>query len=143
MTSSVFPDLNVWLALSTPDHQHFAPAWRWYTALPAETQLVFCRITQLGLLRLLTTRTVMGPATLTQVKAWDVFDRWLREGGAILIPEPPEVDSLFRRRTRAAQASPKDWADAYLAAFAHAAGLTLITFDKALAQKARGSVLLS
>jgi len=32
--------------------------------------------------------------------------------------------------------------DGYLAAFAMAAGIPLITFDRALAEKARGAVLL-
>ncbi len=34
-------------------------------------------------------------------------------------------------------------ASTYLAAFAETAGLTLVTLDKALAEKARGAVLLS
>ena len=142
MTSSVFPDVNVWLALSSPDHEHFLPAWNWYTALPDDAALFFCRITQLGLLRLLTTQIVMGAGTLTQAQAWETFDRWMEEGGAAIVAEPPELERAFRSRTHAMLASPKDWADAYLAAFAEAADLTLFTFDKALAKKAKGSVLL-
>jgi hypothetical protein len=37
----------------------------------------------------------------------------------------------FRARSRSRQASPKAWADAYLAAFAEASQLTLVTFDRA------------
>ncbi|MGO9339476.1 MAG: TA system VapC family ribonuclease toxin [Terracidiphilus sp.] len=143
MASLVFPDVNIWLALSSPDHQHFPVAWNWYKALPDETVLVFCRHTQLGLLRLLTTQSVMGPGTLTQVQAWVAFDRWLVDAGAEFADEPDGLESVFRSLSAAKQASPKEWADAYLAAFSLAAEVSLITFDRALAGKAKGAVLLN
>ena len=143
MTSSVFLDLNVWLALSSRDHRHFESAWAWYRNLPSRTVLLFCRITQLGLLRLLTTQIVMGQGTLTQEQAWEAYDRLLATAGAKFAEEPAGMESRFRSRSGAEQASPKEWADAYLAAFAEAAQLTLVTFDRALAGKAKGSVLLS
>jgi toxin-antitoxin system PIN domain toxin len=142
MTSSVFPDVNVWLALSSPDHQHFHAAWKWYRALPNDVVLSFCRITQLGLLRLLTTRSVMGKGALTQAQAWRAYDRWREAGGAEFADEPFDLEPNFRARSSAQQASPKEWADSYLAAFANSAQLTLVTFDQALAAKAKGAVLL-
>ncbi len=142
MTSSVFLDVNVWLALSTPDHQHFQAAWNWYMALPADCVPTFCRFTQFGLLRLLTTRSVMGPGTLTQEQAWQAYDRWIESAGAELADEPEGLELVFRSLSGAQQASPKEWADAYLAAFAEAAKLTLVTLDRALAAKAKGAVLL-
>jgi uncharacterized protein len=141
-TSSVFPDVNVWLALSSPDHEHFHSAWNWYATLPDATVLSFCRFTQLGLLRLLTTRAAMGAGTLTQAEAWDAYDFWLENGGAGFTNEPEGIEPHFRSRANTPQASPKDWADSYLAAFSLAAGSTLVTFDRALAGKARGAVLL-
>ncbi len=141
-TSSVFPDVNVWLALSTPDHQHFAVAWNWYMALSDESVLAFCRFTQLGLLRLLTTRSVMGQGTLTQAEAWQAYDRWIEAAGAEFAEEPDGLEPIFRSLSGTQQASPKEWADGYLAAFAEAAQLTLVTFDKALAAKVKGAALL-
>jgi hypothetical protein len=143
MTSSVFLDVNVWLALSSPDHEHFPSAWGWYTALPTSNRLVFCRFTQIAFLRLLTTVSVMGPGTLTQSQAWHAYDRWLREAAALFANEPSGLDPAFRSFSSAASVSPKAWADAYLAAFAEAANLTLVTFDRALASKASNSVLLA
>jgi len=134
--------VNVWLALSSPDHEHFQSAWFWYRMLPEGTVLLFCRITQLGLLRLLTTKAAMGLGTLTQVEAWQTYDRWIDSGGAKLVEEDAEVERLFRSNSNSVQVSPKAWADAYLAAFAEAADLTLVTFDRALAGKAKGAVLL-
>ena len=143
MTSSVFLDVNVWLALNSRDHKHFEPAWAWYKGLPPQTVLLFCRFTQLGLLRLLTTQSVMGQGTLTQGQAWSAYDRLLETAGAGFIDEPAGVESIFRPLSGGQKASPKEWADAYLAAFAEAANLKLVTFDRALAGKAKGAVLLS
>jgi len=143
MTSSVFLDVNVWLALSSPDHEHFPSAWSWYSALPNSTRLVFCRFTQIAFLRLLTTASVMGPGTLTQAEAWQTYDRWLRDAAALFANEPAGLGPAFRSHTSATSISPKTWADAYLAAFAQVASLTLVTFDRALAGKAPNSVLLA
>lgn len=143
MTSSVFPDVNVWLALSSRDHQHSSTAWNWYRALPDQTTLSFCRFTQLGYLRLLTTQSVMGQGTLTQADAWVAYDRWIEDAESQFIEEPAGLEAIFRSLTGSRLASPKDWADSYLAAFAEAAGLTLVTFDRALAGKANGTVLLA
>jgi len=140
--SSVFPDVNVWLALTSPDHEHFQSAWDWYRALPESTVLFFCRLTQLGLLRLLTTRAAMGPGTLTQAEAWQAYDRWLESGGAEFVAEAANIEASFRSNTNSSQASPKEWADAYLGAFSFTIGSRLVTFDRALAGKAKGAVLL-
>lgn len=142
MTSSVFPDVNVWLALSSPDHEHFQAAWTWYQALPEGTALLFCRHTQLGLLRLLTTRAAMGQGTLTQDQAWQAYDRWLGAGGAEFAEEAAGLEARFRLNSSASQASPKEWADAYLGAFAVTLSSPLVTFDRALAGKVKGAVLL-
>lgn len=141
-TLSVFPDVNVWLALSSRDHQHFSAAWNWYSAQPDQAVLIFCRFTQLGYLRLLTTQSVMGQGTLTQAQAWEAYDRWREDAGAEFAEEPVELESIFRSFTGAQKASPKEWADSYLAAFSAASEITLVTFDRALAGKVDGVVLL-
>ena len=84
----------------------------------------------------------MGQGTLTQAGAWKAYDRWIEDAGAKFAEEPAEMELVFRSMTGAAQASPKDWVDSYLAAFAESAELTLVTFDRALAAKAKGAVLL-
>jgi hypothetical protein len=140
MTLSVFPDVNVWLALATPGHIHHKDAKRWFESLD-EGDLLFCRFTQIGLLRLLTTAAVMGRDVLNQREAWQAYDKFVA-GGVRFLEEPPSLDDYFRRLTRHTSSSPKEWAYAYLAAFAIGGGLRLATFDKALAAKAQGSILL-
>ncbi len=141
MTSLVFPDINVWLALASSLHVHHQQAKRWYGSLEDE-DLVFCRFTQLGLLRLLTTQAVMGTATLTQRQAWHVYDAFLEDGGSRFLYEPRTLEDSFRTLSQRSSASPKDWADSYLAAFAHEIGAKLITFDKVLAARSKGAIVL-
>jgi predicted nucleic acid-binding protein len=52
------PDVNVWIALAAERHIHHLPARQWFNAIGDE-RLAFCRITQLGFLRLLTNKHVM------------------------------------------------------------------------------------
>jgi toxin-antitoxin system PIN domain toxin len=140
--SSLFPDVNVWLALTYEAHVHHAAAASWLAGAGRDARLFFCRITQLSLLRLLTTEAIMGKEVLHQRNAWRVYDRWLKDERIALLPEPAELDRSFRRFTRSRLASPKDWADSYLAAFASRARLTLVTFDQGLHRRVRQSILL-
>jgi len=142
MTSSVFPDLNVWIALTLRTHEHHATAWRWYRGLAETVDIVFCRFTQLGFLRLMTTQSVAGAFVLTQRQAWSAYDRWIVESDCIFEDEPFGLDIEFRAFSDQTRAHPKEWADSYLAAFAAARSMELVTFDRALAERARRSVLL-
>lgn len=142
MTSSLLPDINVWVALNFSRHEHHAAANRWYMRLPESDLLVFCRQTQLGLFRILSLAAVMQQDALTQRACWAIFNRWAGTGQVRWADEPRGLTDALRTATSADEVSPKMWMDAYLAAFAEAAGLRLVTLDKALAAKAKGSVLL-
>ena len=65
-------------------------------------------------------------------EAWSLWDRIWADDRISFLPEPEHIEKEFRSRTRLGSASPKVWADAYLLAFASAAGLKLVTFDRAL-----------
>jgi hypothetical protein len=134
--------VNVWLALAHEIHPHHPAAMAWDENLSGDTVLTFCRFTQLGLLRLLTNESAMRRDVLTQATAWDVYDGFLQTTRARFIDEPHGIDPLLRRHTKRDEVSTKQWADGYLSAFAIAAAMPLITFDRALAGKARGAVLL-
>jgi uncharacterized protein len=138
----LFPDVNVWIALAHEIHPHHPIARRWEQSLPNDAVLCFCRFTQLGLLRLLTNASAMSDDVMTQAEAWKVFDKFLSTSSAKLIEEPSGIDPLFRRLTDRKEVSTKQWADAYLAAFAEAAKITMVTFDHALAKQAKGAILL-
>src|SRR6185436_18261453 len=117
-TSSLFPDINVWVALTYEGHAHHANAVDWFATLSEDSSLVFCRFTQLGLLRLLTTAAVMGDEVMTQPQAWAAYDQWRQDPRVTLVDEPTEIETRFRALTRRRQPATKDWADSFLAAFA-------------------------
>jgi toxin-antitoxin system PIN domain toxin len=139
---SYFPDINVWIALSHEGHEHHIPAARWFDRL--DGNLHFCRITQLGFLRLLTHPTVMRESVRTQKQAWEIYDSLTRDPRVVFVSEPDslELENAFRRLTSSNRASAGQWPDAYLAAFAEASGLVLVTFDRGLRRFAPGTVLL-
>ncbi|MFP5275468.1 MAG: TA system VapC family ribonuclease toxin [Acidobacteriota bacterium] len=138
MNSLSFPDLNVWLALATAEHVHARLAHRWWDG--EEGAIAFCRLTQLGFLRLMTTAAAMDGKPLTVAAAWRVYDRFFEDDRVIFVPEPSAAELEFRKRAVGRIASPKVWADAWLLAFAQAAEGVLVTFDKAL--RSRGAVCL-
>jgi len=133
MTLLSFPDINVWLALASPEHVHAVIARHWWEEESAS--IAFTRITQLGFLRLITTLEAMDGKPLSMAEAWRVYDRFYDDERVVFIPEPSEVEKQFRARTAARTSSPKMWADAWLLAVAEAAEGVLITFDQALASR--------
>lgn len=140
--SFLFPDVNVWIALTYQRHIHYTIARTWLDSVPDDLELGFCRLTQLGFLRLLTTPAVMGNRVMSQAAAWEVYDDWLENGRAAFIEEPPSVERIFRSVSQSRQPAPKDWADSYVSAFAQDSGLQLVTFDHALHRRTSGSLLL-
>jgi toxin-antitoxin system PIN domain toxin len=130
------------MALTYEGHAHHVTAVAWFASLPLDSSLVFCRFTQLGLLRLLTTEAVMGDEVMTQPQAWEAYDRWLHDPRVELMDEPAEIEARFRTLTRLRQPATKDWADSYLAAFAALGQLALVTFDRGLRTKTKSTIVL-
>jgi toxin-antitoxin system PIN domain toxin len=140
-TSFLFPDINVWLALTYEAHSHHITARTWLSGAE-HLRLFFCRHTQLGLLRLLSAEAIMGEDAMNQADAWNAYDRWIEDDRVEFIEEPPDLEPVFRRMSQLQRPAPKDWADSYLAAFAIASQLTIVTFDRALRGKAKSGLLL-
>ena len=114
----------------------------WFDDASDDARFIFCRYTQIGLLRLISMPAVMGRHAMNQPTAWKTYDRWLADSRVSFAEEPAGVESFFRTITTLRRPAPKHWPDAYIAAFAIAAELTLVTFDRALGAKAKGSILL-
>jgi predicted nucleic acid-binding protein len=79
---------------------------------------------------------------MTQPQAWAAYDRWHQDPQVEFVDEPAELETRFRALTRLRQPATTDWADSYLAAFATAGQLTLVTFDRGLRLKTRAAILL-
>lgn len=125
-------DVNVWLATVVGEHPHHQTAIRWWkeNLLPSGDRLAFCRLTQLGLLRLLTNRRVMGPQRKTVQEAWTIYQRLRAARPVVFAPEPEATETLLARQCALGESSTKFWTDSYLAAFARAGDLGLVTFDR-------------
>lgn len=126
-------DVNVWLALAFDSHQHYASAVTWFSSAQAET-CCFCRVTQLGFLRLATTPRIMMNQALTLKEAWLAYDNLFNDPRVVYADEPYGIEPLWRGYTQHDTFSPKVWNDGYLAAFAQAANFELVTFDRGLTQ---------
>lgn len=142
MSLFLLPDVNVWVAINHNVHQHHLSAIAWFNGLDEQSTLIFCRQTQMGLFRLLTTQAILGDETFTLKQCWKLYVEWIHSGSAELWTEPAGMEDAFMRKTASEERSPKRWNDAYLSAFAETAGITLVTFDRALAGKTPASILL-
>lgn len=128
-------DVNVWLALTTERHQHHATAREWFVSLPEEGA-VFCRVTQMGILRLLTSAKVMGKDVLKPRDAWAVYRSLRRDWRVTFASEPAGLEQTWIDLLRAAPGA-ASWTDAYLAAFALGYGYNLVSFDRGFGRWSR------
>ena len=141
MNSLSFPDVNVWLALTLAGHVHRPAALEWWNR--TEGSIAFLRLTQLSLLRLLTTAAAMDGKPLTLTKAWLIYDRLFGDDRLVFLPEPANLERGFRKRSSSGAASPKIWADALLIASVEGHQGQLITFDRALKPRFSQCVVLA
>lgn len=142
MTSLIFPDVNVWLAILLEQHAHRNSARAWWDN-EESGDIAFTRLTQLGLLRLLTTAAVMSGRPLTMSVAWAAYDQLYTDDRVVFVDEPRDLDRAFRSYTSGGLTSPKLWADAWLLAVAQLLQARIVTFDKGLASHSKSVILLS
>ena len=139
-------DSNVWLALALSEHAHHALARDWLDTVDEPATVLFCRSTQQSFLRLLTNSAVLAPygnPPLTNREAWQAYEALLADYRIVLrAEEPAGLESRWKELARRDDASPKLWMDAYLAAFALAAGCRMVTTDAAFQQFAGLDLLL-
>jgi hypothetical protein len=74
-----------------------------------EEKLLFCRITQITALRLLTTPAIMGSDVKKMHEAWGLWDRVCADDGIEFVPEPESIEQEFDRLSATQSSSPKVW----------------------------------
>lgn len=121
-------DVNVWLAVATERHEHHGVARAWLFSL-GEEGAAFCRITQMGFLRLLTSPAAMGQDAVGAMEAWRHYTSLRNDWRVTFASEPAGLEQVWMALLRAAPGA-RFWTDAYLAAFAIAHGYTLVSFDQ-------------
>jgi toxin-antitoxin system PIN domain toxin len=127
----ILVDVGVWLAAVWGRHAHYPVASDWFNR--EADDLVFCRVTQMGLLRLLSNHAIMGGDAVDRSQAWRLFDQLRADERVLWADEPDELDAVWRAISARDDTSHKLWTDDYLAAFAQASDLTLATLDRKLA----------
>ena len=127
----ILVDVGVWLAAVWGRHVHYPVASEWVNQQADD--LVFCRVTQMGLLRLLSNPAIMGDDAVDRSQAWRLFDQLWSDERVLWADEPDELDAVWRAISARDDKSHKLWTDDYLAAFAQASDLTLATLDRKLA----------
>lgn len=123
------PDINVWLALSIKEHPHHVAAAAYWSDLSL-ARIWFCRVTMLGLVRLLTQPAVSQKAAMSLQEALGFYSEISALSNISgVAEEPSEIENVLGQFVYP-KLPPKHFTDAYLAAFAVCSGLRLVTFDK-------------
>jgi len=122
------PDLNVWLALASPTHEHHHQAARYWEQQAAQ-QVVFCDVTAIGLVRLVSQAKVMGPEVKSPAEASQLLQAFCAQPGVAMgCPQTSGWD-VFHAFLRQGDVPPRLCTDAYLASLAVANGWRLVSFD--------------
>jgi len=135
------PDVNVWVALSAVDHP-FHKAAKNYFETQASDVLAFCRVTAMGFVHVTSHRHTFGGDPLSPPEAWKNYERWRKRDDVAFVAESPTVESILRDFVFEGQATPSNWTDLYLAAFAKARGSRLVTFDRGMRDLQGVNILL-
>jgi uncharacterized protein len=123
-------DVGVWLAAVWGRHVHQPLAAQWFGE--EADDIAFCRVTQMGLLRLLSNPAIMGEDAIDRSQAWRTYDQLWADERVLWADEPAELDAVWRAISARDDKSHKLWTDDYLAAFAQASDATLVTLDRKL-----------
>lgn len=122
-------DLNVWLALASETHMHHSQALHYWEQQAAE-RVLFCTVTALGLVRLVSQPKLMGTAVKNAAEASALLEAFLSQPGVAM--PAPEHDGwdIVHALLRTGEVPARHCTDAYLAGLAMANGWRLVSFDR-------------
>jgi len=126
-------DTNVWLAAIFPTHPFHTPARHALQQATPSRPAVWCRSTQQSFLRLATTPALLkayGAQGMTNRDALVALDVLQGLPQVALREEPTGVFDLWGKLACIDTAAPKVWMDTYLAAFAIAGDMHMVTLDR-------------
>ena len=129
------PDVNVWISLAASGHVHHQIAKKWFDG--CNEAIVFCRVTEMGLFRLLTNAKVMGEDVLAVRSAWRVRDSFFEDSRIVFATEPVDFERSWNHTANQGKIGPNFWTDGYLESIYQALDCTLVTFDGALSRRKR------
>lgn len=123
-------DVNLALVILHGEHEHSPIAQTWLPEQKEPGSLLLCRVVQMGVLRLLTRRAMMGGRLLSAKEAWSYWNTLLSDGRFRPVEEPLGLEDAWESVAERLRTGACLDTDTYLAAFALAGGYTLATFDK-------------
>jgi uncharacterized protein len=126
-------DTNVWLAAMFPKHPFHQIAQQTLGQSTSSQPALWCRATQQSFVRLASTPSLhraYDAKNLTNRSVLVALDFLQALPQVALRDEPSGTFALWRTLAALDSASPKVWMDAYLAAFAIAGGLHMVTLDR-------------
>jgi toxin-antitoxin system PIN domain toxin len=126
-------DMNVGLAAAFAAHPAHSAARPVLHVASAHEPALWCRATQQSFLWLASTPVITaayGVAKATNADAWVAMEAFLALPQVDVMDEPPELARHWRQLGAIEQSAPKRWMDAYLASFAMAAGVLLVSLDR-------------
>ena len=128
MTEIDVPDLNLWLALVDVDHVHHPRAYLYWKS-EAARDVAFCRVTMLGLLRLLTNSRVMSGSPFTPSEAWEAYHAFSALPEVCFLEDSLAAERQFELWSRRPDFAPHRWTDAWIASLARSSGARVVSFD--------------
>ena len=127
--SADLPDLNVWLALATPDHVHHQQAVAYWKEQSAE-EVPFCTVTALGLVRLVRQPKAMGSAVKSAQGASALLQAFCQQPGVRMAAVASDGWDVFHQLMGKEDLPARLCTDTYLAALAISNGWRLVSFDR-------------
>src|SRR6267378_4328576 len=121
MNTLNFLDANVWLALLWGRHVHSEKARAWFER-SADEQFFFCRFTQITVLRLVTTKEIMGKDAQNRTETWNLWDKIWADHRIAFLPEQDGWKRGSRHLSPLPAPSPKVGQDAFFPASAPVRG---------------------
>lgn len=125
----VLADVNFLIALLDIRHEHSVRAVSWLKATWQRHSIVNCRVAQMGAIRLLTRPPIMGAGVLSGAEAWGYLIKLFEDDRFIFATEPAGFESSRQTICEWTPKGSSAGTDSYLAAFALAGNLSVVTFD--------------
>jgi toxin-antitoxin system PIN domain toxin len=120
------------VALAFDAHPAHLAAMAAFSSASNARPACFCRSTQQSFLRLSSTPAMLrayGVSGMTNAAALRTFEGFVANPAVAYREEPGNITILWPRVAGRSTASPKVWMDVYLAAFAIAGSMTMVTLD--------------
>ena len=125
-------DVNVLVALMHARHVHSAAAVRWLAGLDNAGAVAICRVSQMGVMRILTNPSAMKDEVKSAAEFWAGWDRLISDERFALVGEPAGLQVAWRTVTAKIPKGKPAETDCYLAAFAVTGGHSLVSFDRGM-----------